>query len=111
METEILYKILSEKIISKKTIIANAETENMILENIKNNYVEDNLRVFKETTDTDEIIDVYMHWKKSLLAIIETDVTTENYSYKNYFCCFLQDDPLSNCFMYIMYEGKLIDIT
>jgi hypothetical protein len=107
---EIVDKILSDNVVSKKTIIGSAETQHMILERIKNDYVEDTLRIWKEIVDIDEIIDLCIDWKSRIVAIIETEITTENYFYKDYFCYFL-DNSVSICFRFIMYKGQLINIS
>lgn len=104
-------KVLSEKIISKSSKAASADIIETIIKKLVKNYEYDNLTIFKETTNSDEKIDMYLFWKSICLGIIETDIKTDNYSFKHYACCFL-DNELNHIYLtYIFYENEFYDIS
>lgn len=108
MET-IIDKILSEKVISRSSNLASSEIIDNIIKDIIKTYENISLR-FNEKISTDEKIDSYLYWKENCLSVTETDIKTDNYSFKHYACCFL-DELMPIYLSYIFYENKLYDIT
>jgi hypothetical protein len=104
-------KVLSEKIISKSSNAASADIIEIIIKKIVKNYEHDNLTFFKETTNSDEKIEMYLFWKKICLGIIETDIKTDNYSFKHYACCFLDDELRHIYLTYIFHENEFYDVS
>lgn len=101
-------EVFKEKIISKISKKANSEIVEAILNRIVKDYEDTDLR-FKKHVDSDEIIDVYLFWKKQLLTIIDTEVKTENYIY-NVISCLFMDDINITYLTYGLFNGEVYAI-
>jgi hypothetical protein len=102
----IIKKLSKDKLISKSSSIANNDICETILKHIVDSNEQDYVGLDKNAS-SDEKIELYLFYKNILTYIIETEVKTENYSFKHYSCCFLDNDLISVNFAYILYEDKL----
>lgn len=104
-------EITNEKVVKKTSNLATEETVERLLNHIVKTYEKDDFEIFGSHVESDEKIDIYLFWKKSLVAIVESKIETDNYVYYYYVCNFYTEEGLPINLMYLIHNEHILDIS